>query len=163
MRHQSEEYLKNVIEQNGPFHNVLDVGSAHINGDVRHLFKTKYTGLDMRSGPNVDVVCNAHDMKKWFGDQTFDLVVCFDMLEHDDKFWLSVENMKSVLRQNGWLVIGVPGQNTPPHDHPNDFWRFMKSSVSTWFEGFENVEIEEQKDDPDHQFIDEIYGRGRKP
>lgn len=42
---------------------VLDIGSADINGSVRHLFKkSKYIGVDIWPGKNVDIVMNAHDL-----------------------------------------------------------------------------------------------------
>jgi hypothetical protein len=34
----------------------LDIGSYNVNGCLRPLFKGAYVGLDMREGPNVDVV-----------------------------------------------------------------------------------------------------------
>jgi sialate O-acetylesterase len=51
---------------------VLDIGSFNVNGkpDAMGL---DYVGLDMRAGPNVDIVCNAHRLP--FGDAEFDGVV----------------------------------------------------------------------------------------
>src|SRR4030067_2090343 len=142
MRFQSREYLLDTIKTYGPFNKVLDVGSAHINGNIRDCFSnSEYIGLDMRTGQNVDIAINAHDMVLFFGKRIFDLVVCFDTLEHDDKFWLTVEAMKKVLKKGGWLVIGVPAQNTELHDYPFDYWRFMRKGVETFFEGMKNVEI----------------------
>jgi SAM-dependent methyltransferase len=121
-----------------------------------------YIGVDMRPGPNVDIVMNGHDLTKFFEPCSFDLVICFDTLEHDDKFWLTVYEMRKVVKSGGWMVIGVPGQNTPLHDHPGDYWRFMQESMGLWFYDFVELFFQEQKDDIAHQFTDEIVGRGRK-
>jgi len=51
-------------------------------------------GIDMRPGACVDIQMNAHDLLTKFEPNTFDCVICFDTLEHDDKFWLTVDNMK---------------------------------------------------------------------
>lgn len=44
-----------------------------------------------------------------FHDGVFDTVLANSVLEHDRFFWLSLAEMKRVLRPGGLLVIGVPG------------------------------------------------------
>jgi len=39
----------------------LDVGSFDVNGSLKDLFDD-YTGIDMREGPNVDIVANSHKL-----------------------------------------------------------------------------------------------------
>jgi len=104
---------------------VLDVGSLDINGSVKHLFSDakEYIGIDTRKGKNVDIVMNAHDIYSRFGKDSFDTVLCYNMLEHDDLFWVTLENMKKVLRTGGWLIMSIPTYGFPTHDHPRDYWR----------------------------------------
>ena len=71
----------------------LDVGSYDVNGCVRCLF-TDYIGLDMRPGPNVDIVAMASSIH--FGDDLFDVVTCLEMLEHDRNPFGSVREMRRV-------------------------------------------------------------------
>ena len=61
----------------------------------------------------ITVAGNANDMHM-FDDRSFDLVLCNATLEHDKRFWLSVAEMKRVLRPGGLLVIGVPGYVKDP-------------------------------------------------
>ena len=144
---------------------VLDVGSCDINGNIRHLFnkKTEYIGVDMRRGDNVDVVINGHNLLTRFKEEEFDLVVSFDTFEHDGAFWLTLEQMKKVLKPGGWIVLGFPGRNCPEHDHLRDYWRFMPQSIDILLLGYEDVEVVAQLDDPSHEKFDEIYCMGRKP
>ena len=44
-----------------------------------------------------------------FPDGAFNTVLANSVLEHDRFFWLSLAEMKRVLRPGGLLVIGVPG------------------------------------------------------
>lgn len=168
MRHQSKEFVEKFLKEHPASHrNVLEVGSLDVNGNIRDLFKEDdYTGLDMRSGPNVGLVLNAHDLFPHFKEETFDLVVCFDTLEHDDEFWVSVTNMRHVLKSGGYLILGMPSRNCPYHEHPSDYWRIMGPAMSDVFlKGYEDTYTEIQQDNPglNNNAEDEVYGWGRKP
>ena len=63
---------------------VLDIGSMDINGNNRYLSSNAdYTGIDIASGPNVDVVSVAHEYKT---NKKYDVVISTEALEHD-KHW----------------------------------------------------------------------------
>jgi SAM-dependent methyltransferase len=51
---------------------------------------------------------NAHDLSR-FADESFDVVLCNAVLEHDPRFWRSLSEMRRVCRKGGLLAIGVPG------------------------------------------------------
>jgi SAM-dependent methyltransferase len=165
MRTQTREYLQKFLETH-KVKSVLDVGSLNVTGEIRDLFKDgiEFVGLDMRGKAgegNVDIVGNAHDIKDIFPDKKFDLVCCFDTMEHDDKFWETVENLRWVTKPGGWLFIGVPSRFCPEHDHPHDFWRFMPQAMGLFLEGYENIETVVDKGDNGQE--DEVYGYGQKP
>lgn len=104
----------------------LEVGSLDVNGSVRSMFTGPYTGIDMRPGPGVDVVGTADALP--FPDQSFDVVVSTEMLEHDPSPWRSLAEMKRVLRADGHLLITTRGNGFGEHLEPNDYWRFMPGS-----------------------------------
>lgn len=131
----------------------LDVGSLDVNGCVRSMFRD-YVGVDMRPGPNVDVVANAHELP--FPDESFDNVLCLEMLEHDEEFWTSIAEMKRVLKPGGTLVVTTRGIHFPRHDYPNDYYRFTGDALRCLFSGLEGVETYESRDDG-------VYARGVKP
>ena len=58
------------------------------------------------------MLANANDMP--FADASFDLVMSVSTLEHDKHFWLSLAEMKRVLRPGGVLAIAVPGYVKDP-------------------------------------------------
>lgn len=165
MRHQTREFVDAFLKDHGPFERVLDVGSLDINGNLRGYFKdSTYIGVDIQAGENVDQIVDGHALVETFGEDSFDLVLCFDTFEHDSAFWVTWEQMKRVCKPGGWLLFGAPGPHCPEHNHPNDYWRFMPQAFSEVFlAGLEDPHFEVQTDDPDHQQHDEVYGRGRKP
>src|SRR3954454_3062621 len=68
---------------------------------------------EVKKAPGVvNVVANANDMP--FADASFDLVMSVSTLEHDKHFWLSLAEMKRVLRPGGVLAIAVPGYVKDP-------------------------------------------------
>lgn len=167
MRWQTKSFVERFLnETKQPFNKVLDVGSRSVDNQptLKNIFgNTSYIGLDMIKGNNVDVVLNSHNLMSKFTAESFDLIMCFDMLEHDDKFWITVENIKWALQSKGWFLVGVPSLNMGEHDYPHDYWRFMPQGVEKLLEGFENVYIEPQTDGEGYKFFDEIYGWGQKP
>jgi hypothetical protein len=113
---------------------VLEVGSLDINGSVRHLFRGPYVGVDMQDGPGVDMVCNAHGLRREFPEHPgFEVVVCTEMLEHDDRPWISVAQMRAMAAPSGVLLLTARGYDRrgcfPVHEYPDDLWRFSASGM----------------------------------
>lgn len=114
---------------------------------------------------------NAMDM---FDDDSFDLVMSNAMLEHDPFFWLSLAEMRRVLKPGGLLIVGVPGftrnkrfrpTGLPPEStltmqiHTKmDLYRFTPMAVrEVFFAGFDNVKVKPLLAPP------RVVGHGRKP
>jgi SAM-dependent methyltransferase len=110
---------------------VLEVGSYDVNGSVRPFFTGSYVGVDMRAGPQVDMVAYADALP--FDDESFDVVVSTEMLEHDPRPWRSLDEMARVLRHGGVLLLTARGYDGrgcfPVHDYPDDIWRFSGRSL----------------------------------
>ncbi len=101
---------------------VLDCGSLDINGNNRYLFiKCQYTGIDLSSGPNVDIITPVHLFKP---EHCYDVVISTEMLEHDFHYHESLSNMVVLVRSGGLLLITAAGVNRPEHGtfrhHPGD-------------------------------------------
>ena len=127
---------------------VLDVGSYDVNGNVRKLFEgARYIGIDMRKGPNVDRVLDAHGLVEAFGPESFDTVVCCEMLEHDPEFWTSMAQMGAVLKSGGRMILTTRSIGFPLHEYPSDLWRFtpQAGALLAKMAGLSDFEV---KDDP---------------
>jgi SAM-dependent methyltransferase len=105
---------------------VLEVGSLNVNGTVRAFFLGHYVGVDMRDGPNVDIVGRADALP--FVANRFDVVVSTEMLEHDPSFWLSLAEVGRVLKPGGHLLLTTRGNGFGEHNEPSDYFRFMPAS-----------------------------------
>ena len=164
MRKQTFEFVKKFSGIH-PMGKTLDVGSLDLGDGNLRQFSNQYTGVDMRGGPNVDKILNGHDLSKVFKKGSFDTVMCFDTLEHDEAFWITVKEMKEVLKKGGYLLLGVPSRACNRHGQPSDYWRFMEDSFPVLFEGMGDylMEVEMQDELYLNEGVEaEIYGWAQK-
>jgi predicted SAM-dependent methyltransferase len=117
----------------------VEIGSLDVNGRIERT--GYYVGIDMQSGPNVDIVRNAHDLQ--FRDDKIHCVVCCDMLEHDDAPWETAKEIHRVLTPGGAVLVTVPGIGFKRHDFPSDYWRFTAAGLKALFKDFTTVEAVE--------------------
>lgn len=119
---------------------ILEVGSMNVNGSLRDYLLSlkpgKYTGVDIFPGPGVDVVCSADRLVDRFGLESFDVVVCTEMIEHVRDWRATITNMKNVLRPRGALFITTRSQGYGYHGYPFDFWRYETKDIEIIFSDF---------------------------
>jgi SAM-dependent methyltransferase len=109
---------------------------------------------------------NANDMPA-FASDSFGLVLCNAVLEHDRFFWRTIDEIHRLVRPGGFVVIGTPGYGEHPlpagvvldparaaealaeatvtyrlHDAPGDYYRFTEAAMRDVFlRDFEVVEV----------------------
>jgi len=105
--------VKAALEHMPPRRRVIEFGSADVNGNVRDLLGgAEYIGVDIRPGPNVDVVADAATYDPpWRPD----LVLCLNMLEHTPESTEIVANAHRMLAPSGMLLVSVPDASFPIH------------------------------------------------
>lgn len=103
---------------------VLEIGSLDVNGSLRSFatFDTEWTGVDLESGPGVDLVVEPHRPLP-LADDSFDLVVSTSVFEHDLAFWKTLAEMARVVKRDGYIYINAPS-NGNVHRYPMDAFRF---------------------------------------
>jgi hypothetical protein len=131
---------------------VLDVGSLDVNGSVRGLFAGAYTGLDLRPGPNVDVVA---DVDTWVTGHHWPVVISTEMLEHCRRPWVTMHRLADL--SSDWVIVTARGFEFPRHEHPIDYWRFSVGSLSLLM-GDAGLDVCEVVDDPGSSGV---FGVGR--
>lgn len=113
---------------------VIDIGAMNVNGSYRDLFdkSVNYVGLDLEAGPGVDVVL-ADPYKLPFDDESVDLVISGQMLEHCAFFWKTFEEIARVLSPNGICIMIAPSAG--PAHYKVDYYRFYAdawSAIANW-------------------------------
>ena len=125
---------------------VLDVGSLvvdyHYQGARPVFYDAKeYIGIDIEEGLGVDRIVDMHELSKHFEPEYFDLVVCTEVFEHDPKFWVTLEEIKKVLKPGGYFLFSVPNAGEY-HPYPKDYWRFMQDGITdVVLDGYKNRHV----------------------
>ncbi len=125
---------------------VLEVGSLDVNGSLRAfaeaLGPSRYVGVDIEMGSGVDIVLDAQHLVEHFGNESFDLVVTTEMLEHVRDWQTVVSNLKRVLRPWGVLLLTTRSIGFPYHGYPFDFWRYEPDDMRAIFGDLEILTLE---------------------
>ena len=117
--------------------NVLDFGCG--DGRYKNLIKenNKYTGVDVEASgfdKNKKVADIFWDNKTLpFDDETFDMVICTEVLNQVDNIDNTIKEIKRVLKTEGKIfvtMVFIFGE----HDVPYDFTRYTSFGIKNIFE-----------------------------
>lgn len=106
---------------------VLDAGGG--DGKYKSIINesaTEYICLDIKEGNNVDVVGSVLDMP--FQDNSFDTVVCNQVLEHIKEPEKLFSESCRVLKPGGYFICTAPFLE-PNHSDPDDYFRYTKEAL----------------------------------
>lgn len=127
---------------------VLDVGVGTWTY-CRELFSNQceYTATDCFEHPNIDIVSDIHDLTSMFEPDSYDFVICTDVLEHVANPEAAVRGLYAVLRREGILLLTTPF-NYPIHVYRpndasvvNDYWRFTEAGLRVLLRDFSELNI----------------------
>ncbi len=103
---------------------VVDIGGTSVNGSYRDIFvdTSEFLCLDLQAGPGVDVVLDDPYVLP-LSDQSVDIVISGQMLEHCAHFWRVFTEIARVLKPEGLIFMIAPSAG-PIHRYPVDCYRF---------------------------------------
>lgn len=141
---------------------VLEIGSRYVNGSVRPIIEKfthpkKYIGIDIEYGKYVDIILSAEKITEYFGEESFDVVIATELLEHVKDWRIVIENMKKVVRKGGYIYITTRSRGFPYHGYPHDYWRFDIKDIYKIFSDFEIIHLKKDPSAPG------IFLKARKP
>jgi len=111
-------FVAQAAQTHGAAGPVYEIGSRNINGSVRPIFTgLPYLGIDLTSGPGVDIVADAAGYDPRRRGDAFDpaTVVCCEVLEHAPHAEAIVRQACEVLMPGGLLIITVATHGRTPH------------------------------------------------
>lgn len=113
----------------------LDIGAS---GDDHREFFPNRTTLDLDASKHADVTGDAHHLP--FPDESFEVVVCSEMLEHAEDPQEVINEIRRVLKPAGRVVLTTRFA-FPVHDAPADYWRFTPYGLRKLFREFKILEV----------------------
>lgn len=123
------------IENKGSGGDLLYVGIAGdpVGGEYTPLFKNyKTKTFDICDKWKPDIVGDI--TKTTFLDETWDLIVCVQTIEHIPNLWDLPKELHRILKSGGYLIVDSPW-NYHYHGEPEfgDYWRISKDGMETLF------------------------------
>ena len=108
----------------------LGCGNAPYSNDYKVFVKDVIKADHPDSESAADCFCSAEDLP--FGSESFDSLVCTQVLEHVPRPWIVAEEMHRVLRPEGVLIVSCP-QYWQDHEAPHDYFRFTEYGLRQLF------------------------------
>lgn len=110
---------------------VLDVGGADVNGSYHDIFSApcfNYTAADLSPGDGVQLVLE-DPYRLPLADESVDIVLSGQMLEHSEFFWLAFKEMVRIMKPSGFVFLIAPSSG-PIHRYPVDCYRFYPDAYA---------------------------------
>lgn len=109
---------------------VLVIGAVQKSRYYKEIFGKKTVTSDVHLQYGVDLVLDAHNIP--FANETFDIVLAQQVLEHCIRPWQVAEEFERVVKKDGLIQIEVPFC-FPYHSAPYDFYRYTYSGLRSLF------------------------------
>ena len=98
---------------------IIDIGCGE--RPYARFFDGKYIGVDVHLRPGVDVLARAENLS--FRDESFDVAICTQVLEHVADPEAVLNDTRRVLRKEGLLFLSTHGIWLEKHEK-TDYWRW---------------------------------------
>ena len=122
---------------------VLNIGAGGpVQGIIESSLYNKVTSIDVDPVRKPDIVMDVTNLE--FNDNSFDLVIMMEVLEHVKEPKKALSEIYRVLSHNGKLIMSTPFI-LGIHDEPYDYYRFTKYGLEYLLSDFK-IEIQETND-----------------
>ncbi len=123
------EVIKKYIDGKSEYNRLIDYGCGDI--PYRSLFVNKvsqYVTCDIERNPDAEIKIGL-DSKVPLPDESFDIVLSMQVLEHVDDVTTYLAEANRLLRKDGLLLLSTHGQWIW-HPFPKDLWRWTHEGLS---------------------------------
>lgn len=100
-----------------------------------------YTSVDIYQDTNIDIVCDILNLNQCIEDNSHDVIIALEVIEHVSKPWLVPEILSRILKDQGRIYISTPFYFLW-HDPRPDYWRFSYEALEMLFSPYFHIEIE---------------------
>lgn len=117
---------------------ILDIAPQDHEGANKYFIKSTVQTLDIDQKADTtyhaDITKNNHEI---IPDNTFDVIVCTEVLEHTNNPFLAASEMKRILKKGGIILLSVPF-NFRIHGPLPDNWRISEHGLRSIFIEFDS-------------------------
>lgn len=125
---------------------VLDVAPESHAGAAASFSQAVVKTLDIDPASNADYIADLCEINESvIADNSFDLIVCTEVLEHTLRPWDAVSELHRMLKPGGVLGVTSPF-NFRIHGPAPDCWRFTDEGLRSLLTRYRSVSIDEIED-----------------
>jgi len=124
------DFFSKIIKKHKSIGKLLDVGCAH--GYFLKFMQKKYscTGLEYnfkaakvaQKNTTAKIFVGSVESMKFFKTRTYDVITCFDVLEHVKYLDSAVSELSRISKLDGLLIVSVPNTNSLGHKLKKKNW-----------------------------------------
>jgi SAM-dependent methyltransferase len=139
MKKITRKNLKKFLGKHATDKSVLDIGGGRTesNHSYHSLFPNRHC-VDIDPERKPDTVADAHNLP--FDDNSFEFILCTEVLEHLHTPQKAIDEMRRVLIPGGKLILTTRFV-FPIHDAPHDYFRYTKYGLGYLLREWKAVEI----------------------
>jgi SAM-dependent methyltransferase len=108
------------------------IASRSTKHDVWTPHASRYVGIDIQEGLDVDIVADVHTLADTVGEEQFDAIISCSSFEHFKYPHLAAHQIMRSLKPGG-LVFIQTHQTFPLHAFPFDYFRFSREALEGLF------------------------------
>jgi 2-polyprenyl-3-methyl-5-hydroxy-6-metoxy-1,4-benzoquinol methylase len=111
------------------------------------------------AGSRVDRVCRAELLVDHFGEETFDVVISTEAVEHIEDWRAAFSNFKRLVVPGGLVFVTTrsPGFGYHGNAMYGDYWRYTVEDMRTIFADFEVLAVQPDPSEPG------VFVKARRP
>lgn len=128
-------WFKNIYLNSSKKLDILDMGSldtTNKNYNYRSIFDLpnwNYVGLDNIEGANVDILIEDYYNISEIEDNSYDVIISGQLFEHLKFFWLTMTEIKRILKPGGFCCIIAPSGGPKHGSLGEDCYRFYEDGM----------------------------------
>ena len=120
---------------------ILDIAPQDHNGAIEFFKKGSVKTLDIDKDSDADFIADiCENNSNIIPDDSFDLIICTEVLEHTLNPFDAVKEIYRILKTNGYVCVTVPF-NFRIHGPLPDCWRFTEHGLKAVFKDFHIIQI----------------------
>jgi ubiquinone/menaquinone biosynthesis C-methylase UbiE len=129
---------------------ILDI-APQVHQGAKQFFKySTIKTADISPLSDADYIIDICKYNKIINDNTFDIVVCTEVLEHTLRPFDAINEIHRILKPNGALLMSTPF-NFRIHGPLPDCWRFTEHGIRSMLHNFNEIKISQL--DTDNRFL----------
>ncbi len=139
MKKITRKHLRPFLENYATNQVVLEIGGGRVstNHSYQDLFPNRHT-YDLDPNRQPDTVGDAHTLT--FKDNSFEFILCTEVLEHLHTPQKAIDEMKRVLKPGGTLILTTRFV-FPIHDAPYDYYRYTEFGLKHILRDWKIIEL----------------------